>query len=344
MSVFGEYYQAGNAFMKYFLTLLLSLTCFIRHACAQAELTPWGNITGIRKDGQLFRFETSLQYIKSDGIQILATARERQRPQYHREGSVQIVNTSLDHLQFTERVTNTGSGKAQIDVELTSGFDIALTGAYFTVRLPYPVTGNHTLTLAGNKVNLQNLSSGGVKGLTGTRAKNLEFKTAGLQFHVETETADSLIIRKDYLNGVEGIMIYFPLQSGSIKKGETIRKTYFIQATGAVDKQPVTLTLNTAQQGRPFEGLGGNFRLQNSATDPQVIDYSLNNLRVAWGRVELPWRLWQPGADVKPENSAPAPEVVKAMEMAQRLDKLGIPLVLSAWTAPDWAITPAGYL
>jgi hypothetical protein len=33
-----------------------------------------------------------------------------------------------------------------------------------------------------------------------------------------------------------------------------------------------------------------------------------------------------------------APQVTKAMEMAQRLGKMGIPVILSAWSAPDWAI------
>ena len=41
-------------------------------------------------------------------------------------------------------------------------------------------------------------------------------------------------------------------------------------------------------------------RLQNPAADPKVIDYCLENLRVAYGRVEFPWRLWQPEEESDP--------------------------------------------
>jgi hypothetical protein len=82
--------------------------------------------------------------------------------------------------------------------------------------------------------------------------------------------------------------------------------------------------------------------LQNPALDPKVIAYCLQNLRVAWGRVEMPWRFWQREKDSHPIDSANAgklnPFVQKAMEMAQTLNKKGIPLILTCWSAPNWAI------
>ena len=66
-------------------------------------------------------------------------------------------------------------------------------------------------------------------------------------------------------------------------------------------------------------------------------------MRVAYSRIELPWRFWQPNKDVDPIASADSgklhPAVLKAMLMARRLDSLGIPIVLSAWFPPNWAIT-----
>ena len=56
---------------------------------------------------------------------------------------------------------------------------------------------------------------------------------------------------------------------------------------------------------------------------------------MAWARVEMPWRFWQPVKDSNPIDSAGAgkinPAVQKAMKMAQRLNKKGIPLIISAW-------------
>jgi hypothetical protein len=63
---------------------------------------------------------------------------------------------------------------------------------------------------------------------------------------------------------------------------------------------------------------------------------------VRWGRVEMPWRFWHPeeGEDpiAKANNGELHPRVEAAMKMAQRLDKMGMPVILSDWSAPDWAI------
>ena len=93
-------------------------------------------------------------------------------------------------------------------------------------------------------------------------------------------------------------------------------------------------------QGRPFAGLGGNFRIQNPKVDPEVIDYCLKNLRVAWGRVEMPWSSWQPDLSVDPsalDTSKLNIRVRRAMEMAQKLNRMNIPVILTAWFPPAWA-------
>ena len=85
--------------------------------------------------------------------------------------------------------------------------------------------------------------------------------------------------------------------------------------------------------------------MQNPATDPQVIDYSLKNLRLAWSRVEMPLRFWQPIKNSNPIDSARSGKLNKrvadAMEMAKRLSDMGIPVILSAWSTPAWAIEGA---
>jgi len=315
---------------------------FVEQGYSQAELAPWGNMTGIRKQGQLLDFETSLQFIKSDGLQILTTARERQRPVYSRKGDQQTVNTNLDSLYFEKTVTEAGGNKAEVTVKLTAHSDTTLVGAYFIVRIPQKYNNQAQLAFIDNdaSVDINALTTAPIIGRMPLTATGFEFKSVGFELKIKSNEQELLIARKDENNG--DILVYFTLKTGELKKGETIQKSYKLEADGDVDKVPVNVMLNSAQQGRPFEGLGGNFRLQNPATDPQVIDYCLGNLRVAWGRAELPWRFWQPEKDGNPldaarDNKLPV-QVVQAMQMAQRLSKMGIPVVLSAWSAPDWAI------
>ncbi len=72
---------------------------------SQTEMEPWGNITGIRVNGQLMDFETSLQVVSNDWKRVKATALERQRPKYRRRGDAQIVTTQIDSFYFVETVT-----------------------------------------------------------------------------------------------------------------------------------------------------------------------------------------------------------------------------------------------
>src|SRR5690348_12708342 len=57
----------------------------------------------------------------------------------------------------------------------------------------------------------------------------------------------------------------------------------------------------------------------------------------------MPWRLWLPDADSNSVDSAKAgtlnPHAKESMEVAQRLSKLDIPVILSAWFPPQWAVT-----
>ncbi|TDW96406.1 glycoside hydrolase [Dinghuibacter silviterrae] len=131
-----------------------------------------------------------------------------------------------------------------------------------------------------------------------------------------------------------------PLHEGDVSLGDTLKATIDLRVSGPVDRAPVQLTVHADHPGRVFDGIGGNFRLQNPRLDPPVIDYNLSHLRVAWGRVELPWRFWQPHLDDHPLDSfGHLPTVItQAMDMAARLSKMGIPIVLSAWSAPDWAV------
>ncbi len=67
--------------MRLGVSLLLVMAGYTQ-GYSQTEMEPWGNITGIRVNGQLMDFETSLQVVSNDWKSVKATALERQRPKY----------------------------------------------------------------------------------------------------------------------------------------------------------------------------------------------------------------------------------------------------------------------
>lgn len=317
-------------FKKYSLVLLAIL--FTQQAFSQAEVEPWGNITGIRKGGQLFEFESAINVVNGNG-RVKATGRERQQPHYKRNGDAQEVNTTIDSLSFKEVVADVAAGQARVTLTMSSHADADVRGVYFCMMLPGDFYKNGQARDYTSNTPIQAGYQGAAGGFEYTSAKH----TIKIQF----DGPERIMVMKDTSRGKNDLLLCVALKLNGVHKDENIQKTFTIGVDGQIDTSPVTLTLNTRQQGRKFDGLGGNFRLQNPKADPQVIDYCLKNLRVAWGRVEMPWRFWQPEKDADPSAAADAgklhPAVKKAMEMAHRLDSLHIPFVLSAWFPPAWA-------
>ncbi len=326
---------------------LLILTGLSQKGLAQAEVTAWGNLRGIRVDGQLMKFETSMRVAGSDWSDILQTAKERQNPSYAREGNKRTIKTRLGTLNITEVVTDKGNGTVSINVQYAPSVDTSLTGAYFCISLPGSDYSGGTAQLdnpvsSKNKISLKPAHPNGKNEYVHTKAGGVRFTSPDRQLSVTFDEPTDVLVKDDRSQGDNDIEVYFSIIQGNATKGQTVSKTFTLKASGKIDRRPVTLTLNTSEPGRTFDGIGGNFRLQNPRLDPEVIDYNLNHLRVAWARVELPWRVWQPEEDVDPieaaKNGDLNPRVKAAMEMAQRLDKKGIPVILSAWFPPQWAV------
>ncbi|MGY3055638.1 hypothetical protein ACVWYG_003859 [Pedobacter sp. UYEF25] len=277
------------------------LLFFTSNAFAQAELMPWGNLTGIRISGQLMDFNTTLNVVGAGGwSEIKYSGKELQKPKFNRVANIQTVKTEINGIEFTETVTDLSDGVVRIIVKSVAQEDINLTGVFIGVKW--------------NRLNY-----------TG---KN----------HFEISPLDSAKI-VEHKNFTE---TFLPIHTGFFKKGVVYEKAFTISVSGEIDAAPAEINLNASIKGRPFAGVGGNFRLQNSKLDPQVIDYCLANMRVAWGRVEMPWRNWQAALNIDPaaaaKNGNLDPHVEKSMQMAQRLAEMNIPVIVSAWSPPDWAI------
>ena len=319
-----------------FLSLGISATSF-----AQPEVTAWGNLMGIRIDGQLMEFETSLRLVSPDWSTINQTYKERQRPSYNREGNKQIIETQLDSITFTEIVEETGKGMATVNVNVNVLSDHDVAGVYFCVELPskYYNQGNVQL-INPTELSLAETEPNGKNIFLRVPAEGVRITSATRQLEVKMDESSEIIVKKSD-DEDENILIYFPIISGNVEKGQTAQKSLFLTAGGEIDTQPITLTLFPDQKGRPFDGLGGNFRIQNPKVDPKVIAYSLENLRVAWGRVELPWRQWHPEESEDPLEAARKgklhPKVKAAMEMAKKLHDMDIPVITAAWFPPEWA-------
>lgn len=314
-------------------------------AFAQSELMAWGNLTGIRIDGQLMEFRSDLRVVESGWRNFTATDKERQRPKYDRDGLKQIVTTEISGIKFTEIVEECGKGSIKIDLTSMAERDTVVEGVFFCIDLPEKWYSDGKVKFGDgssrkNTVYFRDLVAGDNRNPLKVRTSLIAAESDDRSLEVTCTPAATVYLRKDH-DG-QGAQLYIELLGKRVKKGSKDRKQITLTAGGTIDNSPVEITLRPNAPGRKFDGLGGNFRLQNPGTDPLVINYCLDNLRVAWGRVEMPWNFWHPEENTDPVQTALSgnlhPRVDDAMKMAQRLTAIGMPVIISDWSAPGWAI------
>ncbi|HTS66920.1 MAG TPA: hypothetical protein VMH28_33075 [Candidatus Acidoferrales bacterium] len=328
-------------------------------AAAQPETMAWGNLTGIRIDGHLMELNSSMCVAQPDWSAVSRTGRERQTNSYSRKGKIETVaiqmipprplRTQGVNWAFAaaETVEDVGPGTARVDVEYRFHTDADIAGAYYCLELPASLYSGGFVQLIG----AESSAPGQVSLAPGPNDQNeyLRVQAAGARFvspHRQIEVAfnepTEIVIRDDRRENSFDIQVYFAVIPGKAVEGQSAKKSFAFKVGGEPDASPVTVTVDPTRPGQMFDGLGGNFRLQNARTDPAVIQYNLDSLRIAWGRVELPWALWHPNEESDPLADARAgkihPRVSQAMDMARTLARKGIPVIVSAWSAPQWAV------
>jgi hypothetical protein len=350
--------------------LIFAATCVgLLAGCAgtafgQPEVMAWGNLTGIRVEGHLFELNSSMCIAQPNLVDVFTTGREKQTNNYSRNGKVETVTVQMRSprefldadgtgwaLNGKEVVEETGTGTAKVDIQFVSPQESNIGGAYWCLQLPASLFSGGTAELiepakgTATRVSL----APGLKDQNEylkTSAKGVRFTSGRRQIELMFNEPTQILVRDDRRKNSFDLQVMMAVAAGKMAAGQTSQKSFAVKVAGDVDKNPVTVALDASHPGQLFDGLGGNFRLQNPRTDPGVIDYNLKNLRVAWGRVEMPWSTWQRDEAVDPLAAARAgnvpQNVQQAMEMAQRLAKIGMPVIVSAWAAPAWAVLGGG--
>lgn len=298
-----------------FTLLLASLTSF-----AQTEVMAWGNLTGIRIDGQLIEFETFVLIVEKDWSYGFASGRERAQTRFSRENGKAIVESDMQGVKYRQVVTDVKRGETYVELAFSSDSTRQAEGVYYCFNLPTERYANAKISSSSKRINVR----------TADRNIQLDFRKPVKSF-----------VRHDEHSGNE--VLYIRLMDGNLRKGQQGKLAFTIKADGTIDNHPVSIEVDKSNPGRLYAGFGGNFRLQ-SPHDTKVIDYCLDNMQVNFGRIEMPWAAWHPDESADPIAEARSGKihsrVEASMKMAQRLAAQGMPVIVSAWFPPQWALEP----
>ena len=271
-----------------------------------SEVMAWSNITGVRLGGELIDFESSL-CVGIPGGKIEKTGRERQQNvRYRREGETQIVDIPLHGAHFHQEVTDMDERQVRVNLNVEAN-ETLQEGAFFSMAFAPKYYANAKIRTSGKKVTVA------------AKERNLT-----LLFNKRVNT----LVRQEQ----DSKVLYVTLMP-TLNKGEKADLEALLTVDGTRHNETAHIVLDLSKPGSRFAGFGGNFRIQNPKKDPEVIDYCLKNMRVAMGRVEFPWASWDKGGKDDPH-------VVESARMAARLKATGMPLIVSCWFPPEWALVP----
>ncbi len=327
----------------------------------QVECSGLGSLRGIRVDGELMAFTGSVRVVASAGAPTNQFGRGFGGGTYTRDNGVLVVtgniaggrrgrrgNAAASGTGASYRATyqDVAAGTVAARIEFTSATNASIQGVYYDFTLP-------GADYAGGSVQwiVPASDEGAPMSLTGTNfplrasAQGVRLISGRRQVQINLPAETEFVIQNNRGAGSNDIEVSFPLSLGRMYKGQDIYAGFTVTARGALDKSPAHVALDLSQPGRVYDGMGGNFRIQSPA-DPPFIDYNLDHLRLAWGRVAMPLNFWQTNVNVDPVQAAAAghlnTNVSAAMEIAQKLAQKKIPFIVSVWSVPGWAMASNG--
>jgi hypothetical protein len=350
-----------------FILLISTLKSF-----AQPECMPWGNIRSFHVDGEKMVFETSIRSVKPDWQSCVSSERCNWQGEqtYSFDAKVTRMSHFLQALPLNYAVTTTetspNSVVQEITIDATAPVDQAGTYYCFEVLGSDFVDGTIDIYSGKSKRGSAELKTALPKGKTEyIRAKGNRIVIKSLtreyeviaganteifvkQSHIDrpNHLNDPLPVKKfvsfDPLQPIGPYQIYFTVIDGKAQTGDKRTLKYTINVKGTVDKEDVKITIDPTKPGRPFKGVGSNYRVHNVAADSAVVNYCLNNIRVSWGRIEFNWREWHAKENLDPLANARAGKLSKEfyqqIEMAKILARKNIPMIVTIWAPPAWAI------
>jgi hypothetical protein len=343
-----------------------------QHLQSQPVCTPWGNIKSIFVEGEEMKFETSLRSVNSDWKGYVKTEKYNWEgtQTYTVEGNTHTVSHFLLGLplDFTSRMSETGKGKAKVEMNIKAKEVISQAGTYFCMEVSGTEFTEATISFFNNKkqvseLDLKTASKKGNGDFIKVKANKIVWKSANRLYTITSDETVEVFLRQDFdgnpaykndpwpqqkfvesdpVKGKADYQLYFTMIKGNAPKGVSKQMSFDIEVSGTIDREPVTLALDAKNPGRKWDGISGNYRNQFPDKDPMVIDYCLDSLRVTWGRISMWWENWQPEEGVNPMEQAKAGKLPKRvyeqMELAQKLQQRNIPVIVSVWAAPDWAV------
>jgi hypothetical protein len=331
--------------------LCLAFTCA---AGGAVEIDGWGDLRGFRIDGELMRVNTSLVMARPDWKEIAFSGHWQEKDLHHFSFSDHSVFSGViafaegGSLEYKYAISDLGDNRVRIDLTATPQSDLSLNGIYFTVSTPlaeYAAANAQLLDAAPPTTQsafLASVPTATERQYLNGRALGVDLTAAHRRLDCRSDVPLHVTVRDTKDKQGDEVNLLFLLHPGDCKKGQEFHASFTIAESGLAGHSPATLTLDPSRLGGPFNGIGGN--LVWDVTSPISL-YNLKHLNVVSSRIGMFLTTFAPrdAADFdSPDLSADTKQNVElrqSLELGRTLAARKIPIIMSLWVAPAWALS-----
>jgi hypothetical protein len=324
---------------------------------AGVELEGWGDLRGFRIDGQLFPVVTSIRVIGPDPRDNAYTGHWQQRDIHFAsdEGKQTFdgrfgIRKSGEFFLYRTTIDSIDESSVKVHIRVTAQQDSTLQGVYFSVSVPLTDYAGASADLIGaDEPTTRSSAISTTRPATDryylhTPAAGVTLKAAHSALEADFDEAREVLVRDVHDSHGDQVRVQVLLHLGDLKKGDVVEGSYVLKIDGDVDRETAHLAIDASRPGSRFAGLGGNFVFSLDSPD---VKYNLENLPPMWARMGIPLPMWaplespDPDPDALAQNDRPGSDIRASLELAQKLDHMGVPLIFTDWLAPRWALANA---
>ncbi|MCX6616516.1 MAG: hypothetical protein NTZ98_10520 [Acidobacteria bacterium] len=264
------------------------------------------------------------------------------------EGAFEVEPGRRARFEQTARQT---AGKTQVEVRLTALDPLELEGVYLRIDLPRSVfVAGRAQAADGTATELPSYKPP-EKDFFKADAAGLIIQDAqgNLKLAAKLERAHSIVLQDKWERGGRTYSALIQLHSGPLAEGASVNEAIAFSVEGKPDTSAAQLTLAAARRRYTLDGFGGNYCFN---IESPVTQYTLKNLRVAWARMEMSLREWEPENDNESPDitdwealaahDKPDSRLRHEFLLARQLQDKGVPYVTSIWRLPEWLYADAG--
>ncbi len=254
---------------------------------------------------------------------------------------------------YVETVEDDGAS-VTLDLKVTAEADVDIEGVFLWLDLPQAAFrgGRVELSAGGAAVARATLPEAKPASryvVSGdSDAMNVASATEAASLTANFDRAIPVTVQDDREWNVETYTAFCRL-APSLRAGETTSLRVTLAPAIQPDTTAAAVEINSSRVRYNLDGFGGNYCF---AVGSPVTQYTLQNLRIAWARVEMKAAQWEPEYEKFDPNhinwpalearDTPGSELRRDFEVARQIQRLGVPFVISIWDLPGWLYEDGG--